>query len=558
MKRLSQSVDQMAEHYDVVVVGSGYGAGVAASRLSRTGKSIAVLERGREFLAGDFPDDLTHGAGEFQVDAPEGHVGSATALFDFHLNSDIDVVVGCGLGGTSLINANVALVPEPRIFDNPHWPAGIRAHRDTLLEDGYKRAKAMLEPNPYPESSPTLAKLEGLKEQGEKLGRPVHRVPINVTFEDRENSAGVAQKACVLCGDCVSGCNHWAKNTVNLNYIADAHNHGVAVFCEVSVRYVARDGERWQVYYRSAGQDGDDRCVTADVVVLGAGTLGSTEILLRSAANGLPLSGQLGHRFSANGDFLGFAYNGNKTMHGIGFGKRNPADMDPVGPTITGAIWYSPDQKLEDDYIIEEGAVPGMLSPVLPGAFAAAAVAFGQNTANSITEKLRQAGRTTESLVAGAYHGATENTQTFLVIGNDDSGGVMKLEDDRLRIDWPGVGEQDYYKNIQSSLVGATSAQDGIYVKEPTWIDLLRHNLITVHPLGGCVMAESAESGTINHKNQVFSTATGDDVHDGLYVTCGSGIPCSLGVNPLFTISAVAERAMTLLIHDRGWSESDE
>lgn len=557
MERISQSVDQLGEHYDVVVVGSGYGAGVAASRLSRTGKSIAVLERGKEFLAGDFPEDLIHGKDEFQVNSPEGHTGSATGLFDFNLNSELDVLVGCGLGGTSLINANVSLVPEPRVFENPHWPPGIREHRDTLLRDGYERAERMLQPNPYPDSAPTLPKLEGLRQQAEKIDRPLHVVPINVTFEDRTNAAGVEQKACVLCGNCVSGCNHWAKNTVNLNYIADAHSHGAAIFCEVSVRYVARDGDRWRVYYQPTGQDGEERSVTADVVVLGAGTLGSTEILLRSKSNGLPLSDHLGQGFSGNGDFLGFAYNGNESMNGIGFGKHAPEDIGPVGPTITGAIWYPPGQEVADDYIIEEGAIPGLLSPVLPAAFAASSVAFGENTTDSVVQKLEQAARTTESLVEGAYHGATENTQTFLVIGHDDAGGTMKLEDDRLRIDWPGVGEQEYFQNIQSSLVGATSAQKGIYIKEPTWIEILRHNIITVHPLGGSIMAESAETGTINHKNQVFASASGDEAYDGLYVTCGAGIPCSLGVNPLFTISAVAERAMTLLIRERGWSDSD-
>ena len=111
----------------------------------------------------------------------------------------------------------------------------------------------------------------------------------------------------------------------------------------------------------------------------------------------------------------------------------------------------------------------------------------------------------------------------------------MALIDDRLRISWPGAGDQP--------------------IREPIWTDVLHYNLITVHPLGGCPMGEDAERGAVNDRGQVFSAAAGTATYPGLYVADGSIIPTSLGVNPLLTISALAERAMTLLIRDRGWSE---
>src|SRR5579859_3011057 len=109
MARLSSPPEQIKGHYGVVVVGSGYGGGIAASRLARAGRRVCVLERGREIQPGEYPRKLEETVPEFQVDTELGTVGSRTALFDLHVNADINVMVGCGLGGTSLINANVGL-----------------------------------------------------------------------------------------------------------------------------------------------------------------------------------------------------------------------------------------------------------------------------------------------------------------------------------------------------------------------------------------------------------------------------------------------------------------
>jgi cholesterol oxidase len=159
-----------------------------------------------------------------------------------------------------------------------------------------------------------------------------------------------------------------------------------------------------------------------------------------------------------------------------------------------------------------------------------------------------------ESLLGGAYVGATDNTQTYLVIGNDDSGGAMRLERDRLRIVWPGEGDQPIYEAMQTVLLGAPATDQGIYVKEPTWTGALRDNLPTVHPLGGCGLGDSAETGVVDGNHEVFAGPTGTAVHSGLLVADGSVLPTSAGVNPLLTISALAERAMTLLIQRRGWA----
>src|SRR5450631_2258227 len=115
MAGLSRSLDRLKDRYDVIVVGSGYGGGVAASRLARAGKRVAVLERGREYLTGQFPAKLTDIRAETMLSGGTGKPG----LYDVRLGEHIHVLVGCGLGGGSLVNAGVALRPDPRVFADP-------------------------------------------------------------------------------------------------------------------------------------------------------------------------------------------------------------------------------------------------------------------------------------------------------------------------------------------------------------------------------------------------------------------------------------------------------
>src|SRR6476620_4325125 len=133
MRRLSKSIGDLKLRYDVVVVGSGYGGGVAASRLARAGKRVCVLERGREFLTGEFPPRFRALRGEMQLTGRRMRLGSATGLYDVRFGEDMHVLIGCGLGGGSLINAGVALRPDARVFVDAVWPAEIGA--DGLIDE---------------------------------------------------------------------------------------------------------------------------------------------------------------------------------------------------------------------------------------------------------------------------------------------------------------------------------------------------------------------------------------------------------------------------------------
>lgn len=561
MARLSSPINMIKDHYEIVVVGSGYGGGISASRLARAGRQVCLLERGKEFQPGEYPDTEPEALQEMQADFPDRHIGSRDGLYDLRVNEDINVFLGCGLGGTSLVNANVVLRAELRVFDDPRWPQEVRNDLKTLVEDGYSHAIEMLRPTPLPDRI-NLQKLAALEESAKALNEKFHRPPLNVTFDEPEdgiNHVGVEQHACTLCGDCVTGCNYHAKNTTLMNYLPDAKNHGAEIYTQVSVRRLERKNSRWVVYYQlvEAGRekfDAPEMFVTADIVVLAAGTLGSTEILLRSKAAGMVFSDKLGCGFTGNGDVLAFGYNNDQQINGVGFGQHSPEGREPVGPTITGAIDAREKPNLDSGIIIEEGAIPGALGPTLPAGLVACATAVGVDTDSGPVDFVNEKRRELDSLVHGPYHGAAHNTQTYLVMTHDDSDGRMYLKDDRLRIDWPGVGSKPIFEEANQKLKDATRPLGGTFIKNPIWSKPFKKDLITVHPLGGCSMAPSAEQGVVNHKGQVFSSTQGTDVYENLYVSDGAIIPRSLGVNPLLTISALAERCCTLMAQDRKWT----
>jgi cholesterol oxidase len=547
--RLARNLDELQPRYDAVVVGSGYGAGVAASRLARMGYSVAVLERGREFAIGEFPDTLPEATQEFQYVLGGEHIGKLTGLYELHFGRDMHVLVGCGLGGTSLINANVSLPPDQRVWEDARWP--VELFRDDTLEEGFARARRMLRPVPYP-NDVKLEKLARMGEAATALGTELSYPPINVTFREEPNAAGVVQPACALCGDCCSGCNTGAKTTVQMTYLPDAVNHGAQIFTGATVRSLRKEADGWRVLYtptasRRDGFKSPERSVSAVIVVLGAGSLGSTEILLRSKAEGLPVSDRLGHGFTGNGDVLAFAYNGDKPVNGVGVGVPSRVDTSPPGPCIAGAIDLRASSAFEEGMIIEEGVLPSGLAEILPATFSVGGKLFGKDADHGVLDEVQETVRRAKSYVMGAWSGALYNTSTFLVMAHDDGAGRLELNDDRVEVNWPGVSGQAVFKRVGDKLREAAAANGATYIRNPIQNTFLGKNVISVHPLGGCGMGQDSTRGVVDHACRVYDASPGaapDAIHDGLYVCDGAAVPRPVGVNPLLTISALAERAM--------------
>ena len=542
MSRLALPLSALAQRYDVVVVGSGYGGGVTASRLSRAGKRVAVLERGREIQTGQFPQKFSELKNEFQVTGANFRTGSEQAIYDVRLGRDMHVLVGCGLGGGSLVNAGVSLVPDRRVFTDDAWPGQVA--QDGFIEEGYRRAEQWLRPASDPRAR-EMTKYKVLDRAAGEAGGAIVAPRIAVSFEDIVNPAGVTQSACTRCGDCCAGCNVGAKNTVALTYLPDAVRHGAELFTGLKVDTIRKGADGlWKVSARAVGADRgtvSDVTIEAPVVVLAAGTLGSTEILLRSREAGLALSDRLGQRFSANGDIIAFGYGAKPAVNAVGIGyPPKVADLE-VGAAVSGQLEYYDAETLTNEVRVQEGALPSAFASVLPVLFVPNGRLLGA----------------LQSLVNGVYKGPFAHLQTFFAVSHDSASGRFSLEDNQLALSWANAKDESVYAHLDKILSKLVAASGGSYVKNPLAGTVMGHQPATAHPLGGCGMGRERTDGVVDHKCRVFNGAAnaGDtDVHEGLYVIDGAVIPRSLGVNPLLTITAVAERAMLHFAQDRGLS----
>lgn len=558
MKRLSKPLSTLKDHYEVVVVGSGYGGSIAASRFARAGMDVCLLEKGKEFLPGEFPRNLNQARKEIQFNKGNFELGSDNGLYDFVIGDEITVFKGCGLGGTSLVNANVSIEGDPRIFEDERWPLAIRNDLESVKE-GILRARDMLKPVQYPEGQdgyPVLKKTEAMRKSASFMNEEFRLLNINVNFKSQVNHVGVNQPNCTNCGDCVTGCNRGAKNTTAMNYLPDAFNHGAAIFTGAGVSHVERKGNKWIVFFNvyQTGRekfDGPLLFTTADIVIISGGSLGSTEILLRSAQYGLDISQMIGHHFTGNGDVLGFSYNNDVPIHGMG--KPSAAFEDKiidVGPCITSVIDMRKNVALEDGMTLEEGSVPGPIRSIMVPSLVSFSRLIGKDTDKGFKDYVREKWRELISLIRGSYKGAVDHTQIYLVMSNDDGNGVMRLENDKLVILWDDVGKQKIFQQVNDKLESASKALGGNFVKNPTWTKLLDYDLVTVHPLGGCVMGEDATGGVVDHKGQVFKGKKGKELYPGLYVMDGAILPRPVGTNPLLTISGLSERNSQLIARD--------
>ncbi len=532
MAGLSRSLEFVRDRYDVIVVGSGYGGGVAASRLSRAGKKVAVLERGREVLTGQFPTRFPDLKNEMQVTGKRLRTGPSSALFDVRLGEDMHVLVGCGLGGGSLINAGVALRPDARVFADACWPGQVA--QDGLLEEGFRRARAWLQPQSDPRAG-AYAKYRTLEAAGAALGYDIVAPPVTVSFEPNVNVAGIEQAGCTRCGDCCGGCNVGAKNSVALTYLPDAVRHGAELFTHASVRYLSKAADGgWEVHVRRMDANGSaspDKILRASMVMLGAGTLGTTEILLRSRANGLKISDRIGGRFSANGDIIAFGYGAREPVNAVGVGFPAKIEGAEVGAAVSGQLEIDDALNLANELRVQEGVMPSALAPVLPVLFIPNGRLLGA----------------LQSLVNGVYKGPFAKLQTFFAVSHDSASGRFLLEDDRLSLVWPNAKDEPVYARLDAMLSAIVQQSGGSYVKNPLAGTVMGHQPATAHPLGGAGMGRERDDGVVNHKGQVFDTGPARDVtavHEGLYVVDGAVMPRSIGVNPLLTITALAERTL--------------
>jgi len=530
--------------YDYIIVGSGYGGSIFAARLASANlnpkPSICLLERGREWPVGTFPSELTDVLAATRAD------GNPLGLYEFLNYPDISVIKGSGLGGTSLVNANVAIIPDAEVFGESSWPRTIT--RDVLMPY-YLRARQVLAATPHPKAM-NLAKVQAMERRAAEIGLDAYALNINVNFTiDGKNPYGVEQKPCTDCGDCVTGCNVGAKNTLYMNFLPMARNAGAEIYTQTKVEWVEKLATGgWRIHGSHVADDKSSTSFTLDArnVVLSAGAINSPEILLRSEMHGLSVSPVLGTGFSGNGDFFGLAYNGSYVTNVLGYGLKPPVPGGavPPGPTIVSAISYDGTRPVEDRITVEDLSFP---SAYVMGAKAGFAFLQGDPTyaGNESAQKQRTL-NDSDLLHPYRIDGALNHTMFYLVMAHDDARGTMVFDapwyesDGRMSIQWDGAGREIIFTRINEELRRHARAQQANFISNPLWNIFKTRHLITAHPLGGCTLGEDYLHGAVDEYGRLFA---GDgSVHDGLFVTDGSLIPSALNVNPLLTISALTER----------------
>jgi cholesterol oxidase len=553
--------EQRKSIYDFIVIGSGYGGAISAARLATAGlnpqPTICVLERGKEWPTGSFPENIADGLAATRSSA------NPLGLYELLTYPDISVIKGSGLGGTSLINANVAIVPDREVFEQFHWPAAITWD---ALQPYYTNAMQVLASTPHPRAM-DLGKVKALDRRARELGTRAEALHINVNFTvNGKNDYGADQKPCIDCGNCVSGCNVGAKNTLYMNYLPMAARAGASIFTQTKVEWIEKRGDgTWRIHGRHVNDDGDDKfTLDAREVILSAGSLNSTEILLRSEMHGLSVSPALGTKFNGNGDFFGLAYNGDLETDVLGYNPDSmpgPGDSPAPGPNIVGAVRYTAGLPESERITIEDFSFPRAYVEASKAVFG---LIRGEQTVTG-NEDAQNARLLRDLNPAGRLHdpdGAMSHTMLYLVMGQDNARGNILFDapwtepDGRIRISWDQAGQQQIFTRMNQELRRHARALNANFIANPTWSMFNLRHLITAHPLGGCPMGDDHLQGAVDPFGRVYA---GDGtVHAGLYVTDGSVIPSALGVNPLMTISALSERFVARKIEQRRGNQYPE
>ena len=519
----------MADSFDVIVIGSGFGGAVTACRLSEKGMRALVLERGRRWEPEDYPRDLGD-AWLWDQDEPHEQNG----WIDLRWFDDMAVVQGAGVGGGSLIYANIFVKPKPEVF-HQGWPAEITYDE---LAPYYATTGKMLDVQELPDSQLT-ERFKVVRDAALAIGHGDRfmKLPLAVSFDpewnyDLEdpfaekhskkftNAHGVEQGTCIHLGNCDIGCDVRARNTLDLNYLAIAERHGVEIRPLHMVNAIEPHGTGYRVSFeRFEGGRSIEGSAVADRVVLGAGSLGSTEILLRcrDEHETLPdISAFLGRNWSSNGDFLTPAYHEDRRI--------SPTQ----GPTITCAIDFLDGAVDNEQFFIEDGGFPDVLG-------------------NFLEERIdgEHEGAKTKILMAALQkmvrgRDPVQHMMPWFAQGIDAADGRLHLGAKWnapwrkvLKLDWDIDRSEaviDAIVAMHKRLAEATGGEPWV---PPTWS--WAKNLVTPHPLGGCNMGTTPANGVVNHLGEVFG-------YERLYVADGAIVPEAVGLNPSRTIAALAER----------------
>jgi cholesterol oxidase len=512
--------------YDVLVIGSGFGGSVTALRLTEKGYRVGVLEAGRRFGPNDFAD-TTWDLRRWLYRPRLGMYG----IQRIDLLSHVLVLSGAGVGGGSLVYANVLYEPHDACYDDPQW-ASIADWRAELAPF-YTLAKRMLGVVENPADTPAD---DVMRQVAERLGVADTFQPTSVGVLFGEpgvevddpyfGGAGPKRGGCVLTGGCMVGCKHNAKNSLDRNYLYLAEENGAVVHPEHEAVDLRSVDDRWQVITERPGprRGVDRRTFTADDVVFSAGALGTTRLLLRLAEQGrLPaISERLGHQVRTNSEVL---------LGASAFGT----DIDYTqGVAITSSIHPEPRTHIEPVRYSKGSGSMGLLGTLLTdgGPGLPRPIRFLGNILRHPILFLRSlsvyrwAERTVVLLVMQSYD---NSLRVFLKRGAFGTRLVTEQGS--------GAPNPTYLPIANEAARIAADAMGGMPGSAIN--EVLLNRPITAHILGGASIGADPATGVIDAYHRVYG-------HAGLHVVDGAAVAANLGVNPSLSITAMAERAMAM------------
>ena len=578
------------EHFDAVIVGSGFGGSVMAYRLAEAGLRVCLLERGKAYPPFSFPRAPFRLRNNFW-DPSDGLYG----LYNVWSFKGSGALVSSGLGGGSLIYANIIIRKDEKWFKEDGanggyepWPvtrAELNPHYDRV-DQMMNVQKYPIHLKPYDGTRKTLAMIEAaekLKKDDPKLD--LHWLPLNlaVSFrtkhvgdadhpddehnppvigepvqEGRPNYHGKTRYTCVLCGECDLGCNTGSKNTLDYTYITAAQYQNppadIRPLCEVksfgplgdgkgyTVTYVKHDPDRWE----GEPANGDDRerfpqhTITCDRLIISSGTFGSPYLMFKNLGAFPNLNKRLlGSRFCVNGDLLSFIIKSHEKKNG----KCVPRVLDPsFGPVITCAIRLGDTlDGLGDQgrgFYVEDGGNPYLLSwAVELTGFVGLLRRLGHFALSQIGIHNPDLDKEIANLIGDCA--TSKSSLPILTMGRDFPNGRMTFDGRYLDCDWKIKKSQEYYDRVRRVVRGIANALNAEYMDNPFYEFF--HQVVTAHPLGGCPMGADKNEGVVDSYGEVFG-------YPGLFVVDGSIMPGPVGPNPSMTIAAVSDRAADHII----------
>ncbi|MER5676449.1 GMC family oxidoreductase [Streptomyces sp. NPDC002238] len=542
--RAVPAADDDAYDYDVLVVGSGFGGAVSALRLSEKGYRVGVLEAGRRFTPATLPKN--------SWDIKNYLWAPALGLFGIqrvHLLGKVMVLAGAGVGGGSLNYANTLYVPPAPFFEDRQW-AGITDWKAELAPY-YDQAKRMLGVRLNPTVTPADVHLKAVAETM-GVGDTFHLAPVGVFFGDGEDAdgtarakpggevadpyfggAGPARKACSECGECMTGCRHGAKNTLNENYLHLAEKAGAVIHPMTSVVAVTDGpdgGYRVSTVPTNRRRKAAPTVLRARNVVVAAGTYGTQTLLHTMKDEGLlpRLSSRLGELTRTNSEGLVGAQTSDRRYrqkHGTG-----KADFTR-GVAITSSIHPDENTHIEPVRYGKGSNAMGALT-ILQVPYSTHRVLgwFGSVARHPVLAMRSLSNRRwSERTIIGLVMQSLDNSLTAY----RKPGGVGK----GLLTARQGHGSPNPTQ-IAEATQGATLLAQEINGFAGSNVGELMGTPLTAHFLGGCPIGASPEEGVIDPYHRLYG-------HPGISVVDGSAVSANLGVNPSLTITAQAERAMS-------------